>query len=162
MNENEDINDLITTKIEVSEEEKLEFYKSFLADKPYTGTEKLFDGQFTVQYRTLTVKQSADVFEQLRKDQMTNDITNDASYMMALTNYRLGQAVKSINGVDFLPEITAETHKMKAEDGNSYIRAKAAIFNEWPVFKLSAFAEGLKTFEDKMVHMTKEIQTPNF
>ena len=147
--------------VPVTEEEKQEFYKCFLSDTPYTGIEKLFDGQYTIEYRSLTVQQSADVFEQLRKDQLQMEISSDANYMMALTNYRLGQAIVKINDVPFIPDITRELYEVE-DKSETYIKAKAAILKTWHVFKLSALAEGLKAFEDKMVYMTKEINTPNF
>lgn len=148
-------------KVKVTDEEKEAFFKAFLADKPFTLTEKLFDGQFSVTFKSLDVQDSTDVFEQLRRDQTAGDITTDAVYMMRLTNYRLANAISEINGESFQKEVNRKDYK--PVDGNdSYLKAKAAVFKNWPVFKLSAFAEAFKTFEDKILHLTQEIQTENF
>ncbi len=148
-------------KVKVTEEDKVDFFKSFLSDTPYVTTEKLFDGKFTLKFQALNVKQSVDVFDQLRKDQVNQDINSDANYMMALTNYRLGQAIIEINGEPFHPEITFEKYTPKGAF-DTYIKEKALDFQKWPVFKLSAVAEAFKAFENKVIYLTKEIQTESF
>ena len=153
--------DLTLKDVKVTEEEKLEFYKVFLADKPYQSTESLFDGKFKITFSSLSAKQTKDIFEQLRKDQLVDEVTTDANYMMTLTNYRLGQAVVSINDEPFAPELALGKYKPKNEN-DSYVKAKGAVFGEWSVFKLSAVADAFKKFEDKLVYLTREIQTENF
>ncbi|WP_394999303.1 hypothetical protein [Acinetobacter sp.] len=147
--------------VKVTEDEKIEFYKSFLSNKAYTGTEYLFDKQFNITFKSLTVKETMAVFDQLRKDQLSNYINTDSNYMMALTNYRLGIAIVTMNDEDFQPDITKEDYK-PANGDDSYIKARAEIFNDWPAFKLGALAEAFRTFEDKVVYLTKEIHTPDF
>lgn len=156
----EEIN--VTIKpVNVTEDEKIEFFKSFLSDKPYTGEEKLFDGQYKLKFRSLTVAETMAIFDQLRKDQLNNEINTDSNYMMELTNFRLSLAITEINGVPFQPDITKDKFKSDITD-YSYIKARAQIFNDWPAFKLGALAEAFRTFEDKVVYLTKEIHTENF
>lgn len=153
--------DITTKEVKVTESEKLDFYKAFLADKPYAGSIDLFGGKFKVVFSSLTVKQTQDIFEQIRKDQIKDEISTDANYMMTLTNYRLGQALVSINDEPFRPELGIDKYKPKDEN-DSYIKAKGLVFADWPVFKLSALADAFKQFEDKLVYLTREVQTENF
>jgi hypothetical protein len=145
----------------ITEDEKIEFFKCFLADKPYSQKESLFDNKFEVAFRSLTVEESTDVFEQLRKDQIAGRLTNDATYGLWLTNYRLALGITHINKEAFLPNITKDKYKPTGDD-DSYIKAKAALFNTWNVFKLSAVADSFKVFEDKIIQLTKEISNPAF
>lgn len=153
--------DVIIPHTEVTEEEKTAFFKAFLADKPFTATDSMLDGAFTVEFQSLSVQQSTDIFDQLRRDQQKQLITNDSTYMMALTNYRLAQAIVSIGDKPFQPEFSADKYK-PVDDSDSYIKAKAAILKTWSIFKLSAIAEAFKGFEDKILFLTKEIQSENF
>jgi hypothetical protein len=157
----EEIIDVKPKPVAVTEEEKIEFYKAFLSNKAYIGSESLFDKQFNIKFKSLTVRETMAVFDQLRKDQLSNYINTDSNYMMALTNYRLGIAIVEINDQEFQPEITKATYKPENTD-DSYIKERAKIFDEWPAFKLGALAEAFRTFEDKVVYLTKEIHTENF
>jgi hypothetical protein len=152
------MSDEIKPTSSVTEGEKIEFYKAFLADKPFTATEKLFNDNFTIVFRSLDVKQAGDVFETLRKDQINNIVNSDAKYMMMLTNYRLGQSIVSINGEPYLPEV----NELSGSEEENYIKLKAKPFDSWPVFKLSAVADAFKAFENKIIELTKEVQTPDF
>lgn len=147
--------------VHLTDEEKENFFKSFLSDTPYHGTENLFDGKFIVEFKALTVKESDDVFVQLKKDQLSNYITNDASYALAMTNYRLALSISKINDEEFQPEIKAGTYKPKDQD-DSYVKARAEKLRSWSVFKLSALAEAFKTFEDKIIALTRAIEDPGF
>jgi hypothetical protein len=145
----------------VTEEEKIEFYKAFLSDKPFYYTDKLFNDQFKITYRTLTAKETNDIFNQLRKDQMAERLTNDAAYSLALTSFRLAVSITSINDVDFQPEITSAAYKPKDND-DSYIKARAKVLEDWSIFKLSAIADSFKIFEDKVITLVKEMSNPSF
>ena len=147
--------------VDVTEDDKIEFYKAFLSDTPYTATVKLFGGQFSVKFKALSIKESTDVFDQLKRDQAKSLINNDASYLMTLTNYRLAQGLIEINDEAFQPDITFEKYK-PTDDYDSYVKDKANVFKAWTVFKLSAIAEAFKNFEDKILFLTKEVQTEGF
>jgi hypothetical protein len=147
-------------KIVLTEEDKLNFFKSFLNDSPYSEEMSLFDGKYKVKFQTLTAQQTNDVFNQLRRSQMNDEITNDPSYILSLSNFKLAQGLISINGTAFCPEID---EKYKPIDSNdSYIKAKAKVLMSWPIFKLSAINEAFKLFEQRVLELTAQIQEPNF
>lgn len=144
-----------------TEQDKEDFLKSVLSDEPFTAEYKLMNNQFNVKFRTLTVDESSAVFVQLRKDQTAGRVASDASYLLKLVGYRLGLSLVTINDAPFQTDITKESYKPTG-DTDSYIRAKAAIFDNWPSFKLSLVADVFKDFEDKVLDLTKEIQSENF
>lgn len=149
------------TESKFTDKEKQDFFKAFLTDKPFESEASLFNGQLKVVFKSLTVQESIDVFDQLKADQEGSILTNDATYSIKLTNYRLAASLVSINDVPFFPAVTKA--KQKAKDASeSYIKAKAASLDGWPVFKLAAFAEAFKEFEDKVVALTGEVSDPNF
>ncbi len=145
----------------ITDEEKEQFFKSFLADKPYEAEDQLFGGKIKVAFRTLTVEEANDVLDQLRLDQKNDDIKNDTSYVMALTNYRLALSLRSFDGAEFEPEITKEKFKSE-QDHITYVRARAANIQKWSVFKLSALAHAFQSFEMKIEELTKAIDDPGF
>lgn len=153
--------DVVVPFADVTEEDKIEFYKAFLSDEPFTLETKLFGDKYTIKFKSLTIKESTDVFDQLKKDQVKGTITSDATYMMALTNYRLAQGIVSVNDAPFQADLTAAKYKPK-DESDSYVKEKAEVFRAWPVFKLSAVADAFKVFEDKLLFLTKEIQNENF
>ncbi len=148
-------------KLEITEDNKTDFFKCFLADKPYEETIKLFDGKATVTFRALTSGETTAVFNQLRKDQANSSLTNDPAYMMAMTTYRLGLALIDFNGEDINSHIDPDLYKPKGDD-DSYVKARSLVFKGWSVFKLSGVVEAFKQFENKLVELTDNIQTENF
>lgn len=157
----EDTTITLPTGLTVTEEEKIEFFKAFLADKPFISEVSLFNNQLKVKFKSLSVAESLEVFEQIKKDQQDLIINTDATYMMALTNYRLSQAIVEINGEVFQSQVTRETYKPD-DTKVSYLTKRVEIIKSWPVFKLSALADAFKSFEDKLIYLTNEIQNENF
>jgi len=149
----------LPANVKVTDEEKIEFYKAFLADKPFSSEVELFNGNFKIGFRSLDVLESSEVFEQLRKDQVSGEVSTDSSYMLMLTNYRLANSLVSIDGQPFQPELTREKYTGKDE---TYLKARSKALMSWPIFKLSAVAEAFKSFEEKVQFLTNEIQTADF
>lgn len=147
-------------KIIISDEEKTSFFKAFLKNEPYTSEESLFGGELRLKFRSLTVDETKDAFNQMRIDQDSNVLTNDANYMIQLTNYRLALSLAAINDEEF-STINKKTYKPEDEN-DSYVKARAASLNSWPMFKLSAFVEAYKIFEDKLLQLTREVSSENF
>lgn len=145
----------------ITEDDKINFFKCFLSDTSYSEEMVLFDGQFKLKFKTMTTKETTDVFDQLRQSQINSELTNDPNYIVTLTNYRLGLSLEEIDGKPFAPEITADKYK-PADENDSYVKAKASVFKTWPIFKLSAIADAFKKFEHKVVALTDAIQTENF
>ena len=154
--------DEITPTSQVSEQDKTAFFKSFLSDTPFESEDSLFDGKIKIKFKSLTVEEASDVFDQLRLDQDLGAIINDSSYVMALTRYRLALSIASINGEPFVPEATKEAYTTDSFKASHYVKVKATSLEKWSVFKLSAFAEAFKNFEDKVVLLTKAITDPSF
>jgi len=42
------------------------------------------------------------------------------------------------------------------------VQEKAEVAVSWPSFKLSAYCDAFRVFEDKIVALTKEVTTENF
>jgi len=147
--------------INVTDVEKEQFLKAVMTNKPFTAIDSMFDGQFRVKFKSLSIEEAQDVFTQLRRDQLNQEIVTDANYMMALTNYRLGLAITEFNDEPYNEKVNKASYKPKDEH-DSYVKQRASEFLQWPVFKLSALAEAFKAFEEKLLYLTKEIQTPNF
>lgn len=150
-----------TKEYTISEEDKVNFFKAFLADKPYEEEWTLFGGQYKLKFNTLTTKQTIDVFNQLRQSQINDELTNDPNYILTLTNYRLGLALVEVDGKPFNQELTEETFTPIGKV-DSFVKAKARVFESWPIFKLSAIVDAFRAFEHKVVELTDAIQTENF
>lgn len=147
-------------KVNITEQEKLDFYKSFLSDEPFSSSELLFE-QVKATFKTLTVQESTDVYDQLRRDQTADLITNDAVYALKLTSYRLALSLTTFNDKPFEEKITREAYKPK-DATDSYVKAKANVIAGWASFKLSALVEVFKSFEDKVMELTKSISDETF
>jgi len=150
------------TPVVLTDEEKVEFFKCFLADKSYEADDVLFGGAIKIRFRSLTVEQSTDVYGQLKVEQQNGHLTTDMAYLTALTCYRLGQSLVSINDEPFQPNIVKTEEKAVSFIKTIYIKQKADVIDAWPVYKLSAYAEAFKAFEDKVIALTKGIADPNF
>lgn len=149
-----------TENTNISEEDKIEFFKCFLADKPYIETRTLFDGKFNLKFTTLTTKQTTDVYDQLRQAQLNDELTNDPNYLVTMTSYRMGLSLLEVNGQQF-STTTFDNYKPE-NPKDSYVKERAKLFKDWPIFKLSAVAEEFKAFEHKVVALTDAIQKENF
>mgnify|MGYP000894122249 CR=1 FL=1 len=132
----------------LTEGEITDFFKSFLSDTPFESDDVLLGGALTIRFRALTSNQSLNVYNLLKEEQTAGVLTNDINYMTRVTVYRLVQSLVSINDVPFLP------------DTNVSDKAKTVL--EWPNFKLSAFCDAFKNFEDKLLELTKEVTNENF
>lgn len=148
--------DIIPT---VTEEDKLNFFKAFLSDVPFMVEEILLGGAMKIKFKSLTTEENMDIFDQLRAEQVAGTMTNDANYTTQLASYRLALSLKSINDLPFEGHINKTSYS--SQDGN-YVVAKAKVIKSWPVFKLAAFAEAFKAFEEKLIYLTRETQTENF
>jgi hypothetical protein len=80
---------------------------------------------------------------------------------MKLTNYRLALGISKINNLPFLPDITKEKYTPENSE-DSYLKARIKVIEQWSMFKLSIIAEAHKQFENLLIFLTKEINTPGF
>lgn len=149
------------TALGITEENKLEFFKCFLADKPYTETFELFDGKCSVKFKSLTTKETKAIFTQLKKDERNLVLTNDPVYAITLSNYRISMALTEMDGKPLAPDVTIDNFVPDdAED--SYVKSRAALLTDWSVFKVGAISDAFNKFEAKLVFLTNHIQSKNF
>lgn len=148
-------------KLGVTEDNKVNFFKCFLADKPYVEQVSLFDGQTTVTFKSLSSKETKAIFDQLKKDEKNIAMINDPSYSITLSNYRVGMAIIELNGDELAPDITIDNFTPDNED-DSYVKSRAALLDDWNVFKVGAVTDAFNKFEAKMLFLTNHIQTKNF
>lgn len=149
---------IVQRKSTVTESEKEEFFKAFLAEKCYQEKVEMFAGKANVTVRTLTNKENSDILKQISMDVARNKGKNDDSYFITIMSYRLGLAIVELNG---LPLNTSD-EKEDLANGISYVSIRSKVFSEWPIFKLAAIQEAFRTFEAKVLELTMEIQNPNF
>jgi hypothetical protein len=133
-----------------------------LADKPYEEEFKLFNDEFKVTFRSLSVGENNDVFKQVIYDQQQGVPKTDEAYFVTLVTYRAATTISKLQGEPFQPELTRDNFKEDKEKGLTYVRARAAIFDTWPAFKLQALLEAFRVFELKVVHLTEQVTDPNF
>lgn len=138
-----------------TEAEKTDFFKAFLGDKPFTGTQTLFGGNVNIEFRSLTTSETMEVYGLVRTHQIDGTVNNDTNYVTEIASMRLGIAIVSIDGVPFLPDLVKEKDQ-------EYITKRAEVIKGWPIFKSAGILGAFKLFEDKLIGLTAEIQTENF
>lgn len=147
-------------KSKITAEEKEAYYKAFKADRPYISTENIFDG-FELEFKSLSSAESDSIYHQLRKDQDSGEINNDASYLLYLTNYRLAVSLVKVDKEPYLPDIKVDTYK-PVDDKDSFLKARITPIRNWPIFKLAAVLEVFKSFEDKLFELTRAVHDRSF
>lgn len=148
-------------KLEITEENKVAFFKSFLKDEPYTETFPLFDGQSSVTFKSLTTKETKAIFEQLKKDERNLVLTNDPVYAITLSNYRVSLALTEFDGKPLAPTVNIHNFTPDNEE-DSYVKSRASLFTDWSIFKVGAISDAFNKFEAKLIFLTNQIQTKNF
>lgn len=147
-------------KVELTQVEKENFFKSIMADRPYEETVELFDGQFKIRFRSMTVKENGDIVNQIVADKK-NDIAQDNdSYFITISTYRLAVGLLTINNENY-SEITADNF-IAANEKDTYILARSKPMQSWPTAKLAFFLDAFRKFEAKVVKLSEEVFTSNF
>lgn len=147
-------------KIDIKEQDKENFLKSVLADKPYEETFFLFDGQFKVRFRSLTVQENTDIVNQIVDDKKAGVAMDNDAYFVTISAYRLGLSLVSIDDKPY-SDIKKDSYS-PSDDKDSYILARAQAIKSWPTYKLSLFLDAFQKFESKIIKLTNEVQTTNF
>jgi hypothetical protein len=148
--------------IPITDEEKEEFFKCFLADKPYIETLQLLGGKFRVMVRSLLIKENSDIIRQISLDQDKGIAKSNDAYFIKVYAYRLALAIVEINDVAFLPNITKESVKDDETAGLTYIYERAKPLMDWPEFKLSSLIDAYRKFESKVLELTNKVSDPTF
>lgn len=146
--------------VEVTEEDKERFFKSILADRPYEETVKLFDGQIQVKFKAMTVQENTDVVNQIVEDRKNNVASDTDAYFITISTYRLALCLVSIDDKPY-SSITKENFVPMVEK-DSYILARSKPMLNWATPKLSVFLDAFQKFEQKILKLTNEVQSPNF
>ncbi len=149
-------------KVELTEQDKINFFKSFLADEPFTDTLTSMGGALRLKFRSLTSTENMDIYAELKKAQNAGELTSDANYITQLTCSRLALTLDSINDTPFLPEITAAAYPLTKDGEDSYVTRRTQVVKDWSVHKLTTIADSFKLFENKLMALIKEVQTENF
>lgn len=152
----------LVKKIEVTDEDKERYFKSFLSDEPYQETFARLGGKVKITLRTLTVSENYDIFKQIDLDRKTGRAKNEDSYLMTVVQYRLGVSLVSVNDVPFADDCTKEDFKTDEKAGVSYVAKKAEALQGWPVHKLAGFVETFNYFETKVQQLTAEVADSDF
>lgn len=147
-------------KIKLTMEEKEQFFKCFLSEKPYIETVSLFGGKYSIKLKTLTVEENNDILAQIVRDQDASIAKNNDTYFLRMVLYRLALSLVEDNEKPFEPDITKENVPIK--DGSSYITKRIEPCFKWQVFKLAGIQDAFKAFEYKIINLTKEIEQPDF
>lgn len=146
----------------VTEDDKEEFWKCFLANKPYTERVKLFGGRQTIQFRSLTHAETEDIDAQKVKDYKNGLLKTDENYAYQLLLYRLSLQLLSID--DELVELKPSKASFgpAGDKDNTYLFSRIEAFNDWQAFKLAAYAQSLNYFNLKVTELTELIRDINF
>lgn len=147
-------------KFDVSEEDKENFLKSVLADKPYEETYDLFDGRMLLRFRNMTVQENTDVVNQVVIDKEKGIASDTDAYFITIATYRLGVSLMSIDGETY-SDIT-KSNFSPSQEAQTYVQARAEKMKSWSTTKLAIFLEAFKKFESKVIKLSSEVMTPNF
>jgi hypothetical protein len=145
---------------EISDIDKENFFKSVLTDKPYEEKINIFGDQLSIVLRTMSVSENNDVVNQISLDREKGLAENTDAYFITISTYRLALSLVLIEDKPF-SEISKESFTT-TNDGVSYVRARAAIMQGWPTFKLSAFLDVYNAFEKKVIALTRAVKDQNF
>lgn len=148
-------------KLGITEDNKLEFFKCFLSDKPYTETMSLFDGKSDITFRSLNNNEVKAIFAQLKKDERNLALVNDPVYAITLSNYRISMSIVGINGKEIETTVTLDNF-VPDDDNDSYVKSRSMLLCDWPTFKVGAVADAHNKFDNKVLFLTNHIQTKNF
>lgn len=145
---------------DISEEQKENFFKSILADKPYQETFSLFDGQLSLTFRAMTVQENTDVVNQIIADRRLGTASDTDAYFVTISTYRLAMCLVSVDSEPY-SNITKENFK-KIDENDTYVLGRARPMAQWSTSKLSIYLDAFSRFESKLVKLSAEVQNANF
>lgn len=148
--------------IKLTLEDKEKFFKAFLADEPYVEESSIFKNKTPVVFKTINLADNDIVFTQIGFDQKAGVARSDDSYLVKIVQYRLAGCLVSINGEDFCPDITPETHPIDKEAGTTYLTERLKVMQKWQTFKLGSITDAFNKFEAKVRKLTEESFNGNF
>lgn len=145
--------------IKITDEEKEQFFKSFLSDKPFEETVSLFGGKQTLKFRYLTLQQNDDILKQINKDKDNGVADNTDAYFIRLSCYRFLLALVEVDKEPFLPDINEDTD---TDEKITYVGLRADAVKDWSAYKVSAYLDVFNLFEKKVLELAKQVLDENF
>jgi hypothetical protein len=149
-------------RIKVTDDDKEAFFKAFLADQPFEETIFMLGGKSKAVFRTLTVQENDVVFAQIAFDQAAGTARNTDAYMIKIMQYRVAGSLKSMDDIEFCPEITMESFPSNKDTGKTYLAERLALMQKWQVYKLAGVNDAFNRFEAKVQKLTEETFKENF
>ena len=149
--------------VEVTDRQKEEFFKAFLADRPYEEEFSLLNGNYRIRLKSLTMKENNDLLTQISFDREKGRIegVNDY-YFSRVAHYRLGLALVNVGDQPFAPEITSASVPANKETGESYVSRRADVFSSWSMVKMAAVQASLQEFDQRVLVLVDAVSTPDF
>lgn len=149
--------------VEVTEAQKEQFFKAFLADRLYEEEFNLLGGNFRVRLKAFSMRENADLLTQIAYDRDKGKIEGVNDYYFArVAHYRLGLALVSINDVPFCPELTPDKVPFDKAKGESYVSKRADTFSDWPMVKMAALQAALQTFDQRILVLVDAVAKSDF
>lgn len=149
--------------VQVDDKQKEEFFKAFLADRPYEEEFKLLGGNYRVRLKALSMKENNALLSQIAYDRDKGRIegVNDY-YFSRVAHYRLGLSLVTINDKPFGEEFSPETSLVDKENGASYVSRRAELFADWPMVKMAALQAALQEFDQRVLVLVDAVSNPDF
>lgn len=148
-------------EVTITEKDKENFFKAFLADKCYQETYTFFNKKFAVTFRTLYANEPRDILKQIQYDIDNKRARNDDSYFIQMQAYRVGLSIVDLNGVPFCPDINSKTPEDIVQ-GITYVKLRADELLKMPDFKVVALIDRHNYFDRKVLKLIEAIKDPNF
>lgn len=144
----------------VTDADKERFFKQFLKDEPYYEEVSLFDNQFKVTFKGLTIDDQNSFFNQINLDKKNNADMSSLAYGTTMQFYRLAASLVDINGEPFAKDVVVTPED--TQNGVGLLKKKAALFDKLPTAKLYVLNNAFSEFERKVEFLSREVFTPNF
>lgn len=156
------IDPLAEAKAKLTETEKEEFFKAFLADKPYIGSEALFKGKIPIKFSSLTIKQNNAILLQMQFDREIGEAKSNDKYLIRVIQYRIAASLLEFNGNPFAPDITEYSTPSNHTEHTTYLLKRLELMEQWGVYKISSLTEAFNRFERKLRALTEESFAESF
>lgn len=148
--------------VTVTEQEKEDFVKCFLADKPLVLSFSIMMNKLQFKLRSLQVQEHQDILYLLELERRKEALTTQELYYTRLMNYRLAVSLLEMNDAAFMPGIDRISKPVVAGKPDNYLTERVAVLETWPTFKIVAMQNTFKDFELKLMKLTAAVINPDF
>jgi hypothetical protein len=149
-------------KAKLTQEDRENFFKAFLADKPYVNEETLFEGKLQLKFASLSIRENNAVLNQMQFDRDRDIAQNNDAYLIRVIQYRLAASLIELDKKPFAEGISEEKYPTSSKDGTTYISERLKLMENWPVYKISSITDAFNRFEKKLRALTEESFKENF